>query len=67
MSGPISFELIPHDDWFQPDWIDENKATQNRNKLVADRIIYGGEHLINSISLTMTHTEFYRQRIVRYG
>lgn len=38
----VEFGLIPHDHWFQPDWIDEDRATKSRNKMVADNIIYGG-------------------------
>jgi len=33
--------LIPHDDWFQPDWIDEEKAAAGRKKL--ENVIYGSE------------------------
>ncbi|KAI0919682.1 hypothetical protein AcV5_001678 [Taiwanofungus camphoratus] len=42
VSGLVSFGLIPHDHWYQPGWIDEEKATESRNKMVADNIIYGG-------------------------
>ncbi|OCH92013.1 glycosyltransferase family 15 protein [Obba rivulosa] len=41
-SGPVQFGLIPEDHWYQPDWIDEERATQGRNKLVEADIIYGG-------------------------
>ena len=34
--------MIPKDDWYQPDWIDEERANAGREKLVADNIIYGG-------------------------
>ncbi|EGN94535.1 glycosyltransferase family 15 protein [Serpula lacrymans var. lacrymans S7.3] len=40
--APVSFGLIPHDHWFQPDWIDESKAALGRYKLTRQRIIYGG-------------------------
>ena len=40
--APIHFGLIPHDDWFQPDWIDEEKATAARNEMVKNQVIYGG-------------------------
>ncbi|OBZ72892.1 Glycolipid 2-alpha-mannosyltransferase 2 [Grifola frondosa] len=40
-SGPVEFGLIPSDHWFQPDWVDEEKATQGRDKLVSQNIIYG--------------------------
>ncbi|KAF9034832.1 nucleotide-diphospho-sugar transferase [Panaeolus papilionaceus] len=42
ISSTAEFGLIPHDHWFQPDWIDEEKATENRNKMVSEKIIYGG-------------------------
>ena len=45
VQGPVEFGLIPHDHWFQPDWIDEEKATAGRNKMVEDNIIYGGKHV----------------------
>jgi len=38
----VEFGLIPREHWYQPDWIDEEKATESRNKLVADNVIYGG-------------------------
>ncbi|KAI0086043.1 glycosyltransferase family 15 protein, partial [Irpex rosettiformis] len=41
-SGPVYFGLIPHDHWYQPDWIDEQKAEAARNELVEKGVIYGG-------------------------
>lgn len=42
ISGPVEFGLIPRDHWYQPEWIDEAKATAGRDKMVQDNIIYGG-------------------------
>ncbi|EIN06518.1 alpha-1,2-mannosyltransferase [Punctularia strigosozonata HHB-11173 SS5] len=42
LSSPAEFITIPHDDWFQPEWIDESKAEAGRNKLVEESVIYGG-------------------------
>ncbi|KAF8886687.1 nucleotide-diphospho-sugar transferase [Gymnopilus junonius] len=42
VSSNAEFGLIPHDHWFQPEWIDEERATQSRNAMVAEDIIYGG-------------------------
>ncbi|KAF8147842.1 glycosyltransferase family 15 protein [Crassisporium funariophilum] len=42
VSSKAEFGLIPHDHWFQPDWIDEEKATKGREKMQSDNIIYGG-------------------------
>ncbi|KAI0067471.1 glycosyltransferase family 15 protein [Artomyces pyxidatus] len=41
-SAPVSFGLIPPDMWYQPSWIDEEKATAARLKMEEDNIIYGG-------------------------
>jgi len=41
--APISFGLIPKEHWFQPDWIDEERARAGRQKMMAQRIIYGGK------------------------
>ncbi|KAJ7932844.1 glycosyltransferase family 15 protein [Mycena leptocephala] len=39
-NAPIEFGVIPHDWWFQPDWIDEAKATEGRKKMSEQGIIY---------------------------
>jgi len=41
VDGQVEFGLIPHDDWFPPDWIDEEKAAAGRKKL--EEVIYGSE------------------------
>ncbi|KAF9448417.1 glycosyltransferase family 15 protein [Macrolepiota fuliginosa MF-IS2] len=41
-AAKVEFGLIPHDHWYQPDWIDEDHATKGREKMEADKIIYGG-------------------------
>lgn len=38
----VEFGVIPHDDWYQPSWIDEQKATDGRNQMMSDNVIYGG-------------------------
>lgn len=42
VSGPVTFGQIPHEHWYQPDWVDEEKAKAGRDKMVKDNIIYGG-------------------------
>lgn len=39
----IEFGLIPKEDWFQPDWIDEEKAKKSREDMEKNNVIYGGE------------------------
>jgi len=34
--------LIPKEHWFQPEWIDEDRAREGRLKMMAQRIIYAG-------------------------
>ncbi|EIM90058.1 glycosyltransferase family 15 protein [Stereum hirsutum FP-91666 SS1] len=38
----VEFGLIPHDHWFQPDWIDEEKASASRAEMAKNNVIYGG-------------------------
>lgn len=38
----VSFGLVPKEHWVQPDWIDEGRAQEGRNKLVRQGVIYGG-------------------------
>lgn len=38
----VEFGLIAHDHWFQPDWIDEKKASESRTQMIKDQVIYGG-------------------------
>lgn len=40
--APISFGQIPREHWYQPDWVDEEKARNGRLKMMAQGIIYAG-------------------------
>ncbi|KAI0093952.1 glycosyltransferase family 15 protein [Irpex rosettiformis] len=40
--APVSFGLIDHDHWFQPDSIDEEKASASRKEMEKNQVIYGG-------------------------
>jgi hypothetical protein len=40
----IEFGLIPHEQWYQPDFIDEEKATAGREQMLAANVIYGGAY-----------------------
>ncbi|KAF8212222.1 glycosyltransferase family 15 protein [Mycena galopus ATCC 62051] len=41
-NSPIQFGLIPHEHWFQPDWIDETRASAARKAMASKGVIYGG-------------------------
>lgn len=38
----VEFGVIPHDHWFQPYWIDEDKASKARKQMEENNVIYGG-------------------------
>ncbi|KAF9650772.1 glycosyltransferase family 15 protein [Thelephora ganbajun] len=38
----VEFGVIPHEHWYQPDWIDEDKASKTRKQMEENNIIYGG-------------------------
>ena len=42
ISTTAEYGLIPHEHWFQPDWIDEEKATKDRQVMEKENVIYGG-------------------------
>ncbi|TBU40000.1 glycosyltransferase family 15 protein [Dichomitus squalens] len=42
IAGPVSFGLIPKEDWYQPGWIDEEKAAASRAQMEANNVVYGG-------------------------
>ncbi|KAF8496003.1 glycosyltransferase family 15 protein [Russula emetica] len=41
-SGPVHFGQIPEEHWYQPGWINETFAEEERGKMVAENVIYGG-------------------------
>lgn len=49
-NAPVYFGLIPRDHWVQPAWVDEIKASESRERLKEQNIIYGG---ISSSSLAL--------------
>jgi len=38
----VEFGLIPREHWFQPEWIDEERAKAEREQMAAENVIYGG-------------------------
>ncbi|KIM49106.1 glycosyltransferase family 15 protein [Hebeloma cylindrosporum] len=41
--APVHFGQIPAEHWYQPEWIDEEQATANRLRMMAQGIIYAAE------------------------
>lgn len=56
----VEFGLIPHDHWFQPDWIDEEKASASRAKMAENNVIYGGTY-----HFVCSHTILYFMRVLQ--
>lgn len=57
-SAQMEFGIIPHDHWYAPPWIDEQKATDARKKMEEDNVIYGGTSYrvgIGSIARPLVH------------
>ncbi|KAF8877525.1 glycosyltransferase family 15 protein [Infundibulicybe gibba] len=42
VSSKVEFGVIPNEHWYQPEWIDEEKATKSRNQMTANGVKYGG-------------------------
>ena len=42
ISGPVHFGQIPEEHWYPPSWINETRATEERNKMEEEGVIYGG-------------------------
>jgi len=62
-NAPVSFGLIPHDDWFQPDWIDEDRARKGREDLVSQNVIYADSVSYRNMCRFQSQA-FYRQELV---
>ena len=41
-SGSVHFGRIPDEHWYQPDWVNETLAEEERDKMVSADVIYGG-------------------------
>ena len=41
-NAEVHYGQIPRDHWYQPDFIDEEKAKASREQMVKDNVIYGG-------------------------
>ncbi|KAH9971818.1 glycosyl transferase [Lactifluus volemus] len=41
-SGTVYFGKIPDEHWYQPSWINETKAQEERQKMEQEGVIYGG-------------------------
>lgn len=62
----VEFGLIPKEDWVQPPWIDEEKATAAREDMVRHNVIYGGACLALNHSNVIQHAIIFRKRAVRW-
>ncbi len=40
--APVHFGVIPPEQWYQPEWIDEDLARRGRLRLMEQGVIYGG-------------------------
>jgi hypothetical protein len=45
-ASTMEFGVIPKEHWQQPDWIDEQKASSARHRMVAANVKYGGMEVL---------------------
>jgi len=60
----VEFGLVPNDHWVQPSWIDEEKATEARENMVKDNVIYGGSVPYRNMC-RFNSGFFYRQELLQ--
>ncbi|KAJ3562371.1 hypothetical protein NP233_g9614 [Leucocoprinus birnbaumii] len=60
----VKYGLIPREDWVQPDWIDEEKATAARKDMVKNNVIYGGSVPYRNMC-RFNSGFFYRQEVLK--
>lgn len=41
-NSTVEFGLVPAEHWFQPEWVDEERATKSRQKMQKMGVKYGG-------------------------
>jgi alpha 1,2-mannosyltransferase len=46
-NASVSFGVIPPEHWYQPEWIDEDRAREGRKRL--KNTLYGGEPSIRAV------------------
>ncbi|KAF9454503.1 glycosyltransferase family 15 protein [Macrolepiota fuliginosa MF-IS2] len=60
----VKYGLIPREEWVQPEWIDEEKATAVRKDMVKNGVIYGGSVPYRNMC-RFNSGWFYRQEVLK--
>ncbi|KAL9715162.1 hypothetical protein Ac2012v2_001823 [Leucoagaricus gongylophorus] len=60
----VKYGIIPKEDWYQPDWIDEERAKAARQDMVNHNVIYGGSVPYRNMC-RFNSGFFYRQEILK--
>ena len=63
ISTKAEYGVIPHGHWFQPEWIDEERAAAERIAMVHKKVMYGGEYT-SLHPLTPSLSDLHRFRLV---
>jgi Glycolipid 2-alpha-mannosyltransferase len=64
----VEFGLVPTEHWNQPQWINETKASSERQRLLKDGVAYGGDFAMFiscSVKLFFTESSLHREPFVR--
>jgi len=62
--APVEYGLIPKDDWYQPEWIDEDRAKAARERMLKQNVIYGGSVPYRNMC-RFNSGFFYRQELLQ--
>ncbi|KAK4053756.1 hypothetical protein OIV83_001412 [Microbotryomycetes sp. JL201] len=60
----VKFALIPKEHWGYPDWVNQTLATEERQKMVNENVIYGGSESYRHMC-RFNSGFFYRQRVLQ--
>ncbi|KAJ7723709.1 glycolipid 2-alpha-mannosyltransferase-domain-containing protein [Mycena olivaceomarginata] len=58
-NNKVEFGLIPKEHWYQPEWIDEERARASRKKMEEEHVIYGGASLPSRIGMCRFNSGFF--------
>ncbi|KAK4058920.1 hypothetical protein OIO90_000366 [Microbotryomycetes sp. JL221] len=60
----VKFATIPKEHWSYPDWLNQTKAAEERQKMVDERVIYGGSESYRHMC-RFNSGFFYRQKVLQ--
>ncbi|KAG5638066.1 hypothetical protein H0H81_002034 [Sphagnurus paluster] len=53
----MEFGIIPTEHWVQPEWVDEDRAREGREKMEQDKVVYGALTIVEGIETCVDSTQ----------